>query len=345
MNTQRGWDLCYPSKTRSQKPFTLVELLVVIAIISILAGLLLPALQNAMEASRKIVCASRQKQIGVGITMYAGDFNDWTPPNALDGVGHPSLVQRQEVSFKDWSHGHGSTGAIAAAAGWTGMHGGLTYIYPHYGGTRELFYCPSILGQNTIPTNPSYIYPHYGGTRELFYCPSILGQNTIPTNPSSSTYQEELENTSKWLQDNPSATPAGSRIGYAYTAGVHTVSKGYSISNASNQSTYRDPGGVYQPFLEGRLGRNIGPTNSGQRAMAQASSHIMLMDIARNRDDNEVFAHREGNGCAGMNVLFSDGRVKWFSMGGAYFRNGVTNYMWFGDAFVGGEGHISGFRF
>lgn len=62
-----------------RKAFTLIELLVVIAIIAILAAILFPVFAQAKVAAKKTSALSNQKQIGLGLVMYAGDNEDYYP--------------------------------------------------------------------------------------------------------------------------------------------------------------------------------------------------------------------------------------------------------------------------
>lgn len=65
--------------TMRRNAFTLIELLVVVTIIAILAALLLPALRRAREQAKRVVCAGNQKQLGLGILLYADDFGGYVP--------------------------------------------------------------------------------------------------------------------------------------------------------------------------------------------------------------------------------------------------------------------------
>ena len=75
---------------REKKNFTIIELLVVIAIIAILVSILLPALKSARSKGMEADCLSRKKQLGLILSAYSSDFDDylqgargdWYPDNS-----------------------------------------------------------------------------------------------------------------------------------------------------------------------------------------------------------------------------------------------------------------------
>jgi prepilin-type N-terminal cleavage/methylation domain-containing protein/prepilin-type processing-associated H-X9-DG protein len=84
------------------RAFTLIELLVVIAIIAILAAILFPVFAQAKLAAKKTVGLSDAKQIGLGLYMYANDYDDmcvmsgtWSPVNGFYAT--PTINNAQQA--------------------------------------------------------------------------------------------------------------------------------------------------------------------------------------------------------------------------------------------------------
>jgi len=169
-----------------------VELLVVIAIIAILLAMLLPALRDAKERSKRIGCVNNLRQLHLALTMYTDDNAGWLPlRNPNGGSVNSELV------------GAVSCGPPNCLPGYYSYVAGQ--LYPYLRDDR-VWLCPSFQGKQLAPSfwnyyyswatrsgppNPawdgatcsSYTYqPWYtiGGCLQSYYgSPSITGQMTL----------------------------------------------------------------------------------------------------------------------------------------------------------------------
>jgi len=112
--------------TNKQSGFTLVELLVVIAIIGILISLLLPAVQAAREAARRMQCSNNLKQLTLAIHNYA-DANQSSLP-----------------AYANWAFGAQNLAANDNNGRWSGLIALLPYfeqssLYDRFMGERVVF--------------------------------------------------------------------------------------------------------------------------------------------------------------------------------------------------------------
>lgn len=156
--------------TRGRCGFTLIELLVVIAIIALLMALLAPALGQAREAAREVLCASNVRQINLAMELYLQDHRD-TYPCADDPVSTDPYY---------W---------LWMGRGWRGL------VEPYLGGAvnednPSVLWCPADPQSAEAYESTSYAYSmsfyHSGEQIDSLSDKSDTYLNPMPSVPQSS---------------------------------------------------------------------------------------------------------------------------------------------------------------
>ena len=148
-----------------KKPgFTLVELLVVIAIIGVLVALLLPAVQAAREAARRMSCTNNLKQITLALHNFHDTHGDFP-------VGSPSKTCPGYEQIPAWQYRWGPLAMLTPYMEQFNVYQSLNLEVPLYGHTG-VFNGP---GVGVHPDN------HVALTQEIafFYCPSDAARKQV----------------------------------------------------------------------------------------------------------------------------------------------------------------------
>jgi len=161
MSVRRKMILNWRESSLAQRGFSLVELLVVIAIISMLIALLLPAVQAAREAARRMQCSNHLRQIGLAVHSFH-DTRQGLPPIAVSENNYGLLLLlfpfiEQQSS---WSFVASRPGYIDTSGNFWNGEGSWSALTPEQKNglaSVPIYFCPS------RRRGPDYADTHHEG--------------------------------------------------------------------------------------------------------------------------------------------------------------------------------------
>lgn len=300
--------------------FTLVELLVVIAIIGILVALLLPAVQAAREAARRMDCTNRLKQIGLACLNYES------------ANGH--LMDGMQNNQSECTTG-------SSCRGWTWIHLMLPYIEEdNVADQIDLSYPDGWLDYLKYISAAEEERIRFTKLNAVL-CPSLFMWNESEESGFRKDYfasvggkgHSDATSGGFFGVDDPLNTPLKSgNSGNVVNDGVFYVNSSTKMSEIIDGTSktflagesyfgtkYSDPGyntcdGGQPVWFHG--GSGDGGANTNYARILRSSVHAINTEYAcrTNADENEVpFGSQHAGG--GCNMVFADGHVEFINEG------------------------------
>ncbi|EMI45674.1 DUF1559 domain-containing protein [Rhodopirellula sp. SWK7] len=226
--------------------FTLIELLVVIAIIGVLVGLLLPVVQAAREAARRMSCSNNLRQVGLAAQNYHAAYQrfpaGYVSHPTTDGSA-PASVMMDPVTW-DAGPGWGWAAGLLPFAEGNSVHDGLRFDQPIWAVTNR---------ETIAATIPMFLCPSGTGGDEPFDVVNEAGNPLViagqPMRLGRSHYVASHGQESCWGECGSAAT--GEVFTNIYTSATEIVPINGDAANVADGPFFRNSKTKFRDVLDG----------------------------------------------------------------------------------------------